>query len=331
MSRDRPQPDPPRADAGTATRHGPSRQRHIGRTVGVGATAAGVIWQAGAWALWPIDAPFPYTALVPLLGVTITTGCVLRLVRPQRQSGRACRSRRARRPLTLIVLAVVAAAGCGGAYAVVRRRVLACRDAVAGPGWVQLSEVSAPMLDSIVASEDRHYYRHSGVDWVALHRAIRFNIQAGSFRRGGSTITMQATRCEFLTRDRTVWRKLCEVPLALCVDHLLTKEEVLVLYLGHTDFGLGAMGVRDAARTYFGKKAINLTLSEAAFLASLPPRPPRAVPEVTHRLVDACRSRALARLRRYRPSRYSEAELERARLAELTFAWERNDARPAND
>lgn len=282
-------------------------------------------WQASAWLFWPPDEPFPNETYVPLLAVSALSVSLFAWLRrkPQRNPARRRRTARA-----LVISAVVTMAVISASYATFRTRVLSGIPDLHRSGYAQLMEVSQSMQDCIVACEDRRFYQHSGVDWVALHRAVRIDIRAGDFSHGGSTITMQATRYAFLSTDKSVWRKLCEIPMALCVDRLMTKDDVLVLYLGNTYFGLHAVGIRDAARKYFGKEAKDLSLAESAFLAALPARAPNSEADVTPAFVEQCRDQALDRLGSYLPLRYSATELEQARAEPLVFAWEKKSAQP---
>lgn len=284
-------------------------------------------WQVWVWLSWPPDEPFPYAMYVPLLAASVMSAGVY-CARSKHLLGGVARAKRVKTAKVLAAFAFVALIGLITTYTFFRARVVACAHAVHGPAYTQLADVSQPVLDCIVACEDRRFYQHSGVDWIALHRAVRMDIRAGYFSHGGSTITMQATRYAFLSTDKSIWRKLCEIPMALCVDRLMTKDEILVLYLGETYFGLHAVGIRDAARKYFGKKATDLSLAESAFLAALPPRPPSSEADVTPAFVEQCRDRALGLLGTYLPSRYSPTELEQARAEPLVFEWERESAQP---
>jgi penicillin-binding protein 1A len=138
---------------------------------------------------------------------------------------------------------------------------------------VPLSQVSKVVWQAIVAVEDSRFFEHHGIDPVGILRAFVANLGSFQIRQGASTITQQLARALFLTPERSLTRKIKEALLARKIEHLLTKEEILELYLNQIYFGQGVYGVQAAAQTYFGKDASEITLAEAAFLASLPKAP----------------------------------------------------------
>ena len=128
---------------------------------------------------------------------------------------------------------------------------------------------------AFMAAEDKRFYKHGAIDPYGIARAAWVNHRAGRTRQGASTLSQQLAKGLFLTPDRTVKRKLQEMLMAHRLEQVLTKDEVLELYLNRVFFGANTFGVDGAARTYFGKPASQLTLSEAALLASLPKAPSR--------------------------------------------------------
>src|SRR5829696_7897232 len=134
------------------------------------------------------------------------------------------------------------------------------------------------LAQAIVAIEDRRFYQHGGVDLRGLARAMFRNAQAGGTREGGSTITQQLARLMFLSQERTLKRKVQEAMLALWLESQLSKDEILVRYLNTAFFGAGAYGVDAAAKRYFGKRAKELSLGEAAMLAGLVRAPTQLAP-----------------------------------------------------
>lgn len=131
-----------------------------------------------------------------------------------------------------------------------------------------------PILPSaVVAAEDGGFWHHAGIDWGALEAAARRNLAAGVIRGGASTITMQTIKNLFFSHERTVGRKVQEAFLAWYVEGILTKDEILWVYLSIAEFGPGLFGIAPAARYYFGKDSRMLTPGEALFLASLLPSP----------------------------------------------------------
>ncbi len=138
---------------------------------------------------------------------------------------------------------------------------------------VPVSELPDYLIDSIIATEDRRFMKHHGVDVWGLLRAAIVNFQVGSWQQGGSTITQQLARNMFLTNDKTMARKLQEMQLAIWLEARLSKDDILSLYLNRTYFGAGTYGVEAASNIYFSKSARDLTLSEATLLAGLPKAP----------------------------------------------------------
>jgi penicillin-binding protein 1A len=138
---------------------------------------------------------------------------------------------------------------------------------------VEPGQIAPMMMHAIVAVEDKRFYEHRGVDLRAIGRAFWADVQNKAVVQGGSTITQQFIKNAYLKDQRSVARKLKEAALAWQLEQDWSKEEILAAYLNTIYFGNGAYGVEQAARTYFGKKAIDLTIPEAALLAGLPPDP----------------------------------------------------------
>ena len=143
---------------------------------------------------------------------------------------------------------------------------------------VNLDSLPPYLPQAFLAAEDRRFYAHHGVDGRSILRALQANAKAGGVVQGGSTLTQQLAKIIFLSPEQTMRRKLQEAVLAVRLEQALTKEEVLTLYLDRVFFGENAYGVEAAARTYFGKPAKELFLSEAALLAALPKAPTRLDP-----------------------------------------------------
>jgi len=177
------------------------------------------------------------------------------------------------------------------------------------PRFVPLHRVAQPLRDATLAMEDYRFYEHKGIDWEAMHRALRKNVRAVRLKEGGSTITMQLAKNLFLPRERTLPRKLSEIVLGRYLEKRLSKDRILELYLNVIDYGLGARGIGAAAQTYFGKPPSALTLAESALLAGLVPRPPKGSLDAVY--AEKARREALRRISRVFPS-YTPEELERA-------------------
>ena len=138
---------------------------------------------------------------------------------------------------------------------------------------VPLDKISLYMQVATLAIEDKDFYSHNGFQLTSFLRAVLVNLTTLSFSQGGSTITQQVVKNSILTKDKTPTRKLKELILALKLEKVLTKEEILSLYLNEIPYGGTIYGVEEAAQNFFGKAAINLTAAESAYLASLPKAP----------------------------------------------------------
>ncbi len=138
---------------------------------------------------------------------------------------------------------------------------------------VAIAEVPAELKNAIIAAEDERFYQHPGIDYVGVLRAAWANLVAGGRRQGASTITMQVARNFFLSSEKTLTRKLYEALLAFKIEHSLTKEQILELYLNQIYLGQRAYGFGAASQIYFGKALNQLSLAEAAMLAGLPKAP----------------------------------------------------------
>jgi penicillin-binding protein 1A len=151
---------------------------------------------------------------------------------------------------------------------------------------VPLSSVSPKLVGAFLAVEDRRFYEHNGIDWRRVAGAIWRDVRALSLKEGSSTITMQLARNVFpdsLTRARTLRRKLAEMIVARRIERVFSKQQILELYLNQIYLANGYYGVEAAARGYFGRSALDLSLAQAALLAALPKAPanydPRRFPE----------------------------------------------------
>ena len=134
-------------------------------------------------------------------------------------------------------------------------------------------ELPAPLLRALLTFEDRRFFEHEGVDWLAVGRAAWLNLTRGRVVSGASTITMQVVRMSLGARERTLGAKLQEAWLALGLERRLSKGEVLGLYAAHAPFGGNVVGLDAAAWRYFGRRPRELTWAEAALLAALPNQP----------------------------------------------------------
>ena len=134
------------------------------------------------------------------------------------------------------------------------------------------------LSQAFIAMEDNHFYQHIGFDFQAFVRAFLTNIQSGTIKQGGSTITQQLAKVILTDRSRTYTRKIKELILAISIDAIYTKEEILNLYFNQIYFGHGNYGVEAASQFYFKKSATNLTIGESCILATLPAAPNKYSP-----------------------------------------------------
>ena len=145
--------------------------------------------------------------------------------------------------------------------------------------WVTYDDISPVLIDALLAVEDSNFFKHPGVDFQRLAVAMVTNLLTGD-DQGASTLTQQLIKQTHLTSEKTVKRKFQEIYLALEIEKVLTKEQILEAYLNYSPFGGGIYGVEKAAQYYFGTSAKDLTLSQAATLAGLVQRPEAYRPDM---------------------------------------------------
>ncbi|MBR0832626.1 PBP1A family penicillin-binding protein [Bradyrhizobium manausense] len=154
---------------------------------------------------------------------------------------------------------------------------------------IPLEDFPDVLIKATLATEDRRFYEHFGIDIAGTARALVTNAQAGGVRQGGSSITQQLAKNLFLSNERTIERKINEAFLAVWLEWRLTKNEILKLYLDRAYMGGGTFGVDGAAHFYFNKSARDVTLAEAAMLAGLFKAPTKYAPHIN---LPAARARA---------------------------------------
>src|SRR5947207_600628 len=179
---------------------------------------------------------------------------------------------------------------------------------------VKIKEVPEIMRRAILAAEDERFYQHGGVDYISVLRAALTNVASGT-QQGAGTITMQVARNFFLTRERTLTRKLREVLLAYKIEANLSKDQILELYVNQIFLGQRAYGFAAAAQIYFGKPLGQIDVAEAAMLAGLPKAPSAYNPVANPK---RARARQFYVLRRMHELRFiSDGELKQAQDAPL--------------
>lgn len=179
--------------------------------------------------------------------------------------------------------------------------------------YVRLADLPKLIPAAVVATEDRRFFDHYGVDPFGMFRAMFANLRAGRFAQGGSTLTQQLAKNLFLTQERTLTRKIAELGLALWLEVRLTKDEILELYLNQCYFGAGAYGVGSASERYFGKPARSLNLAEAAVIAGLLKAPSKYSPATNP---EAARERGRVVVSLMRDAGFISPEQEKAVLAQ---------------
>jgi 1A family penicillin-binding protein len=148
---------------------------------------------------------------------------------------------------------------------------------------IPYEEIPRDIKNATVAIEDSEFYQHKGISPVAMLRSLLVDLMSGKLSQGGSTITQQLAKNTLLTSEKSFTRKIKEIILALKLETVLTKEQILTLYLNEIPYGGSTYGIEAASQYFFGKSAANLTLAEAAYLAALPKAPTYYSPYGNHR------------------------------------------------
>jgi penicillin-binding protein 1A len=165
---------------------------------------------------------------------------------------------------------------------------------------VPITKVPDHVKHAFISAEDAEFYRHGGVDYVSIVRAVLYQLRhklIGGPQSGGSTITQQTAKTFLLSPERTMSRKVKEMILAKRIEERFAKDEILGLYLNQIYFGNGAYGIEEAAQTYYGRSVDKVTVGQAAVLASIPKAPSRINPWADPRRVRARRAYVLGQMR----------------------------------
>lgn len=139
--------------------------------------------------------------------------------------------------------------------------------------YTKLDQVPKIYVNAVISTEDHRFYTHNGIDVIAIARALWHNIQAGSLKEGGSTITQQLAKNQFFTQKKELTRKIAEVFMVREIEKLYSKEEILELYINSIYYGEGYYCIYDASMGYFGKIPADLNDSECTMLAGIPNAP----------------------------------------------------------
>ncbi|PKQ20032.1 MAG: penicillin-binding protein [Actinobacteria bacterium HGW-Actinobacteria-6] len=190
---------------------------------------------------------------------------------------------------------------------------------------VSLDEISPSLLHAVVAVEDERFYEHNGFDAIGIVRAAVTNLRAGGVSEGASTITQQIVRNTVLSAERTdisYKRKVREAYLAYKLEEVMSKDDILSMYLNTVYYGEGAYGAESAALTYFNKSAKDLTIAEAALLAGLPQQPSRLSPYDNIEGATARRQWVLQKM--YEQEYISKAEYDEAVVEKVILKRAKN-------
>ena len=147
------------------------------------------------------------------------------------------------------------------------------------PSWTPFDATPAHLRNAVLAGEDFSFYSHNGVDWFEVRESFRKNLRLRKFARGASTITQQLAKNLFLSRDKTVTRKIRELILARRLEKTLTKDRILELYLNVVELGEMIYGIGQGSLFHFGKNPTQISLRESTFLAAMLPGPKVFTPE----------------------------------------------------
>lgn len=189
---------------------------------------------------------------------------------------------------------------------------------------IKLSELPSYLPQAFVSMEDQEFFEHKGISFRGLARAAQVFFFEPWHTEGGSTITQQLVKNIFLTNERTFSRKLKEMIIAIQVEREFSKEEILEMYLNEVSFGGSIYGVEEAAKTYFGKHAKELSLEESAYLAGLPQAPSVYTPYGTHPELGIARQHEVLR-RLFEDGKISAIQFEQVKNTALSFIHTRND------
>lgn len=188
---------------------------------------------------------------------------------------------------------------------------------------LEYNEIPTPLIHAVLASEDDRFFNHPGVDYQGILRAVYSLITTGVRAQGGSTITMQVARNFFLAREKTYLRKLNEIILALQIEQVLTKEEILTLYLNKIYLGNRSYGVGAAANVYYGKPLNALSLAQFAMIAGLPKAPSKFNPLVNPERAQLRRDYVLRRM--WQVGHISQQDYLAAIEAPITASYHHRD------
>ena len=154
----------------------------------------------------------------------------------------------------------------------------------AKPSYTPLERIPLLYQNAVVAAEDHRFYKHNGLDYIAIGRAMYRNVKAGELNEGGSTITQQLAKNQFFTQKKQLTRKVAEIFMVREIEKLYEKEEILELYMNSVYYGDGYYCIADASMGYFGKQPWQMSAYECTLLAGIPNAPSVYAPTVNPEL-----------------------------------------------
>ena len=163
--------------------------------------------------------------------------------------------------------------------------------------WTGWDGISENLKHAVLVAEDDTFYRHKGVEWESMRRALKTNWKTRSLAKGGSTITQQVAKNLYLSPSKNPLRKIKEILIARKLEGALGKRRIFEIYLNIAEWGKGIYGAQAASQAYFGKNASELTPEEAAALAAVLPSPRRYSPTKGTRFMEARKSQIIGRMR----------------------------------
>ncbi len=187
--------------------------------------------------------------------------------------------------------------------------------------WVELDDISPYLIDATLSTEDKHFYKHNGFDFLRIGKAIIKNISSRSLSEGASTITQQYARNLYLNYEKTWKRKIEEAILAFELETHYTKDEILEGYLNTINYG-GVFGIENAANYYFNKSACDLTLAEASMLAGIPQSPANYSPLSNLELAKKRQKTVLYLM--YNNKKIEQSDIEMAKNETLEYIGNKN-------
>ena len=164
--------------------------------------------------------------------------------------------------------------------------------------YTTLDQLPQTYIEAVLAVEDKRFYRHPGIDPIAIGRALVNDIRAGSYVEGGSTITQQLAKNQFFTQDKKLVRKISEMFMAFQIEFVLDKDKILELYVNSIFFGNGYYCVADASEGYFGKKPSEMDFDECTLLAGIPNAPSNYNPFASPELARQRQAQVLDKMKR---------------------------------